>query len=500
MPNKLRIDKGSYILFLLCLVSIVTFCYNTLYFNVFALPSFVRQEINVTNTDDGKSHIWYDIYNGGSIGNFTQFFQPLSTRELNVLDNLDKLQSVSYTSDGHFLNATLWLSNSFKPIPQCGCTPSYAMLIDADSNNRTGSHGGVDYMAQVIWNNKTNSWTYDLEEFSLTNTGRVIEKIDNYTGFFTKEPLAGNNFAYNDRSVSIPLDLNKIGPFIQGRAIFSVEYDFKIHDKYNSIGDFSKWVPIPPPLFSITTIPTDVNIRSPGQQLVEVTVESNNTLPSNVTLDIQKIQGLFVKNLDKLQKPFPTVGIVKFPLLITYNDTNSANLSRIDKLPISINITFPSSSFNIKNSSALLSAPTLPTIARSFITLSLQPQYSFYEFIATGSSYFAQSFGGFVALLATVGGAIFGLWKLILMRKRKDKDENREETNSKNTKKTFCRYCGNILPYLAVYCAFCGRRFNDSFIPISALLENKMFQCIRCRSYMNGDSIFCPTCGLKIQR
>jgi len=68
------------------------------------------------------------------------------------------------------------------------------MLIDADSNNRTGSHGGVDYMAQVIWNNKTNSWTYDLEEFSLTNSGRVIEKIDNYTGFFTKEPVMIQDF------------------------------------------------------------------------------------------------------------------------------------------------------------------------------------------------------------------------------------------------------------------------------------------------------------------
>jgi hypothetical protein len=495
---QLKVDKGfCYLLFSIVFISALTFYYNFFHFNIFALPSFVRQEINVTNTFE-KTHVWYDVYNGGSITNLTQFFQPLSTRELDVLDNLDKLQSVSYTSDGHYLNATLWLSNSFKPIPQCGCTPSYVMLIDADSNNLTGSYGGVDYMAQILWNNKTNSWTYDLEEFSLTNTGRVIEKIDNYTGFFTKEPVAGNNFAYNDRSVSIPLDLNKIGPIVQGRAIFSVEYDFKLHDIYNSIGDFSKWVPIPPPLFSITTIPTDITIRSPGQQMVEVIVESNNTLPSNVTLDIQKIQGLFVKNLDKLQKVFSIDGTVKFPLLITYNDTNSANLSRLDKLPISIKITFPSSSFNIKNSSALLSAPTVPTIARSFITLSLQPPYSFYEFIATASSYFAQSFGGFVALLATIGGAIYGLWKLIL-RKRNDKEENRK-TDFDNSKKTFCRYCGNVMSSLGVYCAFCGKRFNDPFISTSVLEENNMFQCIRCRTYMNGDSIFCLKCGLKIQR
>jgi hypothetical protein len=194
VPIKIRIDKGSYyLLFLLCLFSVVAFYYNFLFYNAFGLPSFVRQEFNVTNTE-GKSHTWFDVLNGGSITNFTQFFQPLSKRELEVLDNLDILQSVSYTSDGHFLNATLWLSNSFNPIPQCGCIQSYAMLIDADSNNRTGSFGGVDYIAQVLWNNKTNTWTFDLEEFSLTNSGRVIEKIDNYTGFFTKEPVMIQDF------------------------------------------------------------------------------------------------------------------------------------------------------------------------------------------------------------------------------------------------------------------------------------------------------------------
>jgi RNA polymerase subunit RPABC4/transcription elongation factor Spt4 len=174
-----------------------------------------------------------------------------------------------------------------------------------------------------------------------------------------------------------------------------------------------------------------------------------------------------------------------------------ANLSRLDKLPISIKITFPSSSLNIKNSFALLSASTVPTIARSFITLSLQPPYSLYEFIATGTSYFAQNFGGFVALLATIGGAIYGLWKGIL-KKRYSKENI--ETDSENSKKKLCRYCGNVISSLGVYCAFCGKRFDDPFTPTSVLEENNMVQCIRCRSYMNRDSIFCPKCGLKIQR
>ena len=196
-------------------------------------------------------------------------------------------------------------------------------ILIQNSSNRTGSYGGVDYMAQIIWNNKTNSWTYDLEEGSLIGEGRVIKKIDNYTGFFTKEPVAGNSFDHDNKSVSVPLNLNEIGLINQGRAIFFLEYDFKVNGKYYSIGDFSNWVSIPPPRFSIKTMPTEVSIRSPGQQLVEVIVESNNTLPSNVTLVPQKIQGLFVKNTDKLQKAFTIDKTVEFPLLITYNDTNS---------------------------------------------------------------------------------------------------------------------------------------------------------------------------------
>ena len=111
------------------------------------------------------------------------------------------------------------------------------------------------------------------------------------------------------------------------------------------------------------------------------------------------------------------------------------NISRLDKLPISIIMSFPSSSYNIKNSSGSLSAPTVPTIDYSFITLSLQPPYGLFDTIVSGISYFGQNFGPAVGLLSIIGGAIYGIWKLIL-RKSKNKDENREETDSKNAAKT----------------------------------------------------------------
>jgi hypothetical protein len=64
--------------------------------------------------------------------------------------NFAELTAVRYTSNGGTLNATFWLSDAFRETPS-GYTPSYAMLIDADSNMHTGSRG-IDYVVQIIWN------------------------------------------------------------------------------------------------------------------------------------------------------------------------------------------------------------------------------------------------------------------------------------------------------------------------------------------------------------
>jgi len=403
----------------------------------------------IVNNNIGKSHPWFDILNGKYILNITKYFQDSPPRELNILNNLDKLQSVSYTSNGQYLNTTFWLSNPFKPIPPGTFTPSYVVYIDADSNNLTGSFGGVDYMAQIIWNNKTkNNWTYDLEEFSLIGKGHVIEKIDNYTGFFTKEPVVGNNFNLNNRTVSVPLNLNKIGPIIQGRAIFSIQYDFKLkNEHYYSIGDFSKWVPIPPLQLSIFVLPNEITIRSPDKQYVEVTVETNNTfLPSNISLGMEKAQGLSIENLTRLQQPFPTNGIIKFPLLVGYNDKYSVTNDHYDKIPITLTLnSYPYLFHNQK-------VPTAPIFAKSYMTLLLLRQLTTYEWITTNLSNFAQSFGGIVAMIIAIAGAIFGIWKWG-SKKKEDK-----EKEFKKVEKVYCKYCGNLIPLRGIYCTSCGRK------------------------------------------
>ncbi len=492
MICQVKEDKNAYyFIFVLFSLSTLTFiCSNILFVSVLAFPSFVRQEIKVSNTDE-KSPTWVDIGTGKSIEDAKQFFKNPSQKILDQLNNLTNLQSVSYTSNGRYLNTTFWLSNPFETIPQCGCTPSYIMLIDADSKSNTGSFGGIDYMAQILWNNKTNNWTYDLEEFSSTKKGRVIEKIDNYTGFFTKEPVAGNTFELNNKDVYLPLNLNKIGPIIQGKAIFSVEYDFKLNNKYYSIGDFSKWVPIPPPKFTISTLPNGITIRPSNKQNIEVIVESNDTsLSPHINLGIEKSQGLTIENLTHLQMPFPPNGIAKFPLIVTYNDTNTPYI-RSDELPIFVNITYPLSLYKQQ----LIEGAS--TVARSYITLSLLPPLSIYDIITTIGDNLTRSINGIITLIIAIAGGVFAIWRWLFKNKV---NKINIEKEYRNLEKIFCRYCGNLRSLSGDYCAFCGRSLSGNFTSMSIMERNSMKQCIKCRYLMDGDSIFCLNCGIKLQR
>ena len=78
--------------------------------------------------------------------------------------------AVDYFSDGHYLNATLWLYSAFIDSPINYNQVNYGMLIDGDFNNSTG-YGGIDYLFQIGWSNSTKSWTERL------NSGRQRENI-----------------------------------------------------------------------------------------------------------------------------------------------------------------------------------------------------------------------------------------------------------------------------------------------------------------------------------
>src|SRR5918912_1371577 len=105
--------------------------YNVLPQRVFASssPSFQRQEVTLGSRD---------------------WLSGLSGKPVNNGPDYTDIQSVSYSSNGKYLNATLWLAN-FTKNPVGYENVNYGMYIDADSNNRTGLDG-IDYQIEVHWN------------------------------------------------------------------------------------------------------------------------------------------------------------------------------------------------------------------------------------------------------------------------------------------------------------------------------------------------------------
>ena len=135
-------------------------------------PSFVRQQVN-DEINDTKQFI--RIENNS---------QKRNGYDKNPLSESIDIQRVSYSSDGNFLNATIWLGGTgVKENPSLygASMVAYGMVIDADNNEKTGK-AGFDYQVEVQWNNGT--WHRTYVEWGSDNTYRLISSNQNYTGFF----------------------------------------------------------------------------------------------------------------------------------------------------------------------------------------------------------------------------------------------------------------------------------------------------------------------------
>ena len=129
-----------------CIIILYSLSWPT---NVFALsPAFGRQEIG---------NPWYHWTN------------MQSGEETSIGPEYTNIHSVTYSSDGRFLNSTLWLPSlngltSLKGKPSADVI-AYGIMIDADLNGDSGFQG-VDYEIQISWNNNTKAWTQTLIEYA----------------------------------------------------------------------------------------------------------------------------------------------------------------------------------------------------------------------------------------------------------------------------------------------------------------------------------------------
>lgn len=232
------------------------------------------------------------------------------------------IHSVTYSSDGNFLNSTLWLP-SLSGLTSSNGKPSadviaYGIMIDADLNSDSGFQG-VDYELQISWNNHTKTWTRTLIEYASDGNSRGISPPEtNFTGFTEK----------NKNYVKLDLDLKSILFPPRYRVFF---YAYSLENE-SWLLDAVRWIYIPPPEFSMSTSPTTVDITAGDKGTIELNVNSTTGFEPNVYLNIPYLPtniGIEYENGNNTLK-MPVYNVAKTTVVINSTTNTNPGLHTID--------------------------------------------------------------------------------------------------------------------------------------------------------------------------
>jgi hypothetical protein len=250
-------------------------------------PSFSRQEVG----DD--EHDGININGDAGTQSIDDYKDPL--------DNSTDILKITYLSDAKNLNASLWLGGNFSENPASKGAQAvvYGMLLDIDSNPKTGFQG-VDYQLEVQWMNTSKIWNMFLGEYpsvddaSLKDPADYLKILDikkNYTDFFVD----------NKPYVTLSLPLEDVAFPSKFKAMY---YGIVIYNSSNMVVDLGSWIDIPPANLAISTLPNPVIIRQGEQKNVAVQLKSNDGFISNVAsfLPIENYSKIDVQlhNIDEL--------------------------------------------------------------------------------------------------------------------------------------------------------------------------------------------------------
>ena len=257
--NKFQLKCIYYVLTLLVLIIIFkgSFAYGSKDFNV--SPRFAPIDIEDQIRD------WNSIITGNNA----------------VASNSSDIEAIRYSSDGRFLNATIW----FKDMPELensivNKTQSpkikYGILLDSDANNKTGSQG-MEYVTE--YRTTGDSWE------------RVFCKLS-----ITGKLACGNNITPNIEKLFFHPKEDNIDMFIDLKDAFYPQkyriFFYSISDDKQNRGsildalDIIRSVYIPPPEFKINVSPNSFKINSGQQQRLEVEVSTVTSLTPTINLGV----------------------------------------------------------------------------------------------------------------------------------------------------------------------------------------------------------------------
>jgi hypothetical protein len=411
------------LLLVLSLILLITISYARISIsNVQAdSPSFSRQEVG----DDERDGININGLAG------TQRVDDYK----DLLDNSTDILKITYLSDAKNLNASLWLGGNFtqEPAAKGAQAVVYGVLLDIDSNPRTGFQG-VDYQLEVQWTNSSKIWNMFLGEYPSVDDAslkdpadylKILEIKENYTDFFVD----------NKPYVTLSLPLEDLAFPSKFKAMY---YGIVIYNSSNIVVDLGSWIDIPPTDLAISTLPNPVIIRQGEQKNVAVQLKSNDGVVSDVAsflpienyskIDIQsnsmdKLDG----NDDEPQSSSSNMGPTTFITKVA----SDAEIGEYT-IPVLVNMStgsiFPSEFLRLSNFS--FSVPTkgnILTVAN--LTMTVTEPVTAQEHVKE----FWSAYGGIISLVGAGFGGGLASYVLDRVKNRKNNNsDNRERTGSIN--------------------------------------------------------------------
>jgi hypothetical protein len=383
-------------------------------------PSFSRQEVG----DDERDGININGLAG------TQRVDDYK----DLLDNSTDILKITYLSDAKNLNASLWLGGNFtqEPAAKGAQAVVYGMLLDIDSNPRTGFQG-VDYQLEVQWTNSSKVWNMFLGEYPSVDDAslkdpadylRILEIRENYTDFFVD----------NKPYVTLSLPLDDLAFPSKFKAMY---YGIVIYNSSNIVVDLGSWIDIPPTDLAISTLPNPVIIRQGEQKNVAVQLKSNDGVVSDVAsfLPIENYSKIDIQSnsRDKLDDngDEPQSSSNMGPTTFITKVASDAEIGEYT-IPVLVNMStgsiFPSEFLRLSNFS--FSVPTKGNILTiADLTMTVTEPVTAQEHVKE----FWGAYGGIISLIGAGFGGGLASYVLDRVKSRKNNNsDNRERTDSIN--------------------------------------------------------------------
>jgi hypothetical protein len=375
---------------------------NPLHNAIAASPSFELQQLV------NENHRWVQTYGKNAA---------------HLKSNYTDILAVDYVSNGKTLNATFWLSSGFDNSSASVYTqPSrkitYGMLINVDSNTKTGYNGAdYDFYIESVAG-KLSGYLYQL---SSTGGYRLVGSKVNFS-----EPFNDPNVLRG--SINLQLDLGSLNYPSRYNVLFYTAESLKSDE----VRQFTNWVIIPPPSLQITTSPSNVMVKQGDHLQVPARIKSTSGFSNDVVnlttstsnnkneigssfnfselhFEIQRVQPPLFKITVPQQTP---LGIYSIPLIVTVREPSVATLTK----PISNNSRGGTVDPEFDLSKRF---PTVGYLTHPLnLTITVIPPSSI-------SDQFREFWGVYGAFIGIFAGAFVGAFAKVVFDKRKkgQKDE-----------------------------------------------------------------------------